>query len=382
MKGLIERGREQGFLTYHEVNDHLPKEIVDPDQIEDVVNTINAMGIKVFETAPDTDSLLLSDTDVDEDAAEEAAAALAVDNEFGRTTDPVRMYMREMGTVDLLTREGEIKIAKRIEDGLKQVQLALIDFPLVSKTLVQRYMVALEQEEFKPSDLLIGFTDIPEEPEQKTVDTINPPPNKDEDSHEEEIDPKAIDPEEVKERFNKFAKIVIKLIRFKVSDQNNPKVLDLKNTLAELFLTFKLSNGMQAELSSLIKGAVRNIRQCEKDLMFICVKECKVPKREFLEQFKKHGTNNELIESLKIKIENFETAIIPFQRELTDINNKLLETASTAMLKIHDIKEINRRMSIGEAKARRAKKEMVEANLRLVISIAKKYTNRGLYFLT
>ena len=154
-------------MTYHEVNDHLPKEIVDPDQIEDVVNTINAMGIKVFETAPDTDSLLLSDTDVDEDAAEEAAAALAVDNEFGRTTDPVRMYMREMGTVDLLTREGEIKIAKRIEDGLKQVQLALIDFPLVAKTLIQRYMIALEQEEFKPSDLLIGFTDIPEDPNKK-----------------------------------------------------------------------------------------------------------------------------------------------------------------------------------------------------------------------
>ena len=382
LKGLIERGREQGFLTYHEVNDHLPKEIVDPDQIEDVVNTINAMGIKVFETAPDTDSLLLSDTDVDEDAAEEAAAALAVDNEFGRTTDPVRMYMREMGTVDLLTREGEIKIAKRIEDGLKQVQLALIDFPLVSKTLVQRYMVALEQEEFKPSDLLIGFTDIPEEPEQKTVDTINPPPNKDEDSHEGEIDPKAIDPEEVKERFNKFAKIVNKIDQIQSKgDQNNSKILDLKNTLAELFLTFKLSNGLQAELSSLIKGAVRNIRQCDKDLMFICVKECKVPKREFLEQFKKYGTNSEFIESLKMKIKNFETAIIPFQKELTAINNKLLETASTAMLTINDIKEINRRMSIGEAKARRAKKEMVEANLRLVISIAKKYTNRGLLFL-
>ena len=368
-------------MTYHEVNDHLPKEIVDPDQIEDVVNTINAMGIKVFETAPDTDSLLLSDTDVDEDAAEEAAAALAVDNEFGRTTDPVRMYMREMGTVDLLTREGEIKIAKRIEDGLKQVQLALIDFPLVAKTLIQRYMIALEQEEFKPSDLLIGFTDIPEV-EQKAVHTIDAPPNKDEDSDEEEIDSKTIDPEEVKERFNKFTKIANKIDQMQSkSDQNNSKILDLKNTLAELFLTFKLSNGMQAELSSLIKGAVRNIRQCEKDLMFICVKECKVPKREFLEQFKKHGTNNELIESLKIKIENFETAIIPFQKELTDINNKLLETASTAMLKIHDIKEINRRMSIGEAKARRAKKEMVEANLRLVISIAKKYTNRGLLFL-
>ena len=382
LKGLIERGREQGFLTYHEVNDHLPKEIVDPDQIEDVVNTINAMGIKVFETAPDTDSLLLSDTDVDEDAAEEAAAALAVDNEFGRTTDPVRMYMREMGTVDLLTREGEIKIAKRIEDGLKQVQLALIDFPLVAKTLVQRYMIALEQEEFKPSDLLIGFTDIPEEPEQKAVHTINAPPDKDEDSDEDEIDSKTLDPEEVKERFNRFAKIANKIDQMQSKgDQNNPKVLDLKNTLAELFLTFKLSNGMQAELSSLIKGAVRNIRQCEKDLMFICVKECKVSKREFLEQFKKHGINNEIIESLKIKIENFETAIIPFQRELTAINNKLLETASTAMLKINDIKEINRRMSIGEAKARRAKKEMVEANLRLVISIAKKYTNRGLLFL-
>ena len=272
MKGLIERGREQGFLTYHEVNDHLPKEIVDPDQIEDVVNTINAMGIKVFETAPDTDSLLLSDTDVDEDAAEEAAAALAVDNEFGRTTDPVRMYMREMGTVDLLTREGEIKIAKRIEDGLKQVQLALIDFPLVAKTLIQRYMIALEQEEFKPSDLLIGFTDIPEESEQKAVHTIDAPPDKDEDNDEDEIDSKTIDPEEVKERFNKFAKIANKIDQMQSkSDQNNPKVLDLKNTLAELFLTFKLSNGMQAELSSLIKGAVRNIRQCEKRLdVYMC----------------------------------------------------------------------------------------------------------------
>ena len=230
------------------------------------------MGIKVFETAPDTDSLLLSDTDVDEDAAEEAAAALAVDNEFGRTTDPVRMYMREMGTVDLLTREGEIKIAKRIEDGLKQVQLALIDFPLVSKTLVQRYMVALEQEEFKPSDLLIGFTDIPEEPEQKTVDTINPPPNKDEDSHEEEIDPKAIDPEEVKERFNKFAKIANKIDQIQSKgDQNNSKILDLKNTLAELFLTFKLSNGLQAELSSLIKGAVRKYKTMRKRLdVYMC----------------------------------------------------------------------------------------------------------------
>ena len=340
------------------------------------------MGIKVFETAPDTDSLLLSDTDVDEDAAEEAAAALAIDNEFGRTTDPVRMYMREMGTVDLLTREGEIKIAKRIEEGLKQVQLALIDFPLVAKTIVQRYMIALEQEEFKPSDLLIGFTDQLDEPEQKSVDTINAPPNKDEDSDEEEIGSKTIDPEEVKERFNKFTKLVNRIDQIQSKgDQNNPKVLELKSTLAELFLTLKLSNGMQAELGSLIKGAVRIIRQCEKELMYICVKECKVPKREFLEQFKKYGTNSELIESLKIKLENFETAIIPFQKQLATIDNKLLETASTAMLKINDIKEINRRMSIGEAKARRAKKEMVEANLRLVISIAKKYTNRGLLFL-
>ena len=381
LKELIERGREQGFLTYHEVNDHLPKEIVDPDQIEDVVNTINAMGIKVFETAPDTDSLLLSDTDVDEDAAEEAAAALAIDNEFGRTTDPVRMYMREMGTVDLLTREGEIKIAKRIEEGLKQVQLALIDFPLVSKTLVQRYMYALEQEEFKPSDLLIGFTDQQEMTNQKEVVNLNVP-NKDEENDDEEIDPKVLDPEEVKDRFNKFVKIVSKIDHIQnKSDYNNEKISSLKNGLAELFLTFKLSNALQNELIALVKAAVKNVRQCEKDLMFICVKECKVPKREFLEQFKKHGITSQLIDSLKIKDKNFETDIKPFQKELSTIDNKLLETASTALLKINDIKEINRRMSIGEAKARRAKKEMVEANLRLVISIAKKYTNRGLLFL-
>ncbi|MDC3160116.1 RNA polymerase sigma factor RpoD [Pseudomonadota bacterium] len=381
LKGLIERGREQGFLTYHEVNDHLPKEIVDPDQIEDVVNTINAMGIKVFETAPDTDSLLLSDTDVDEDAAEEAAAALAIDNEFGRTTDPVRMYMREMGTVDLLTREGEIKIAKRIEEGLKQVQLALIDFPLVSKTLVQRYMYALDQEEFKPSDLLIGFTDQQEMTNQKEVVNLNVP-NKDEENDDEEIDPKVLDPEEVKDRFNKFVKIVSKIDHIQnKSDYNNEKISSLKNSLAELFLTFKLSNALQNELIALVKAAVKNVRQCEKDLMFICVKECKVPKREFLEQFKKHGITSQLIDSLKIKDKNFETDIEPFQKELSTIDNKLLETASTALLKINDIKEINRRMSIGEAKARRAKKEMVEANLRLVISIAKKYTNRGLLFL-
>ena len=159
LKILIEKGREQGFLTYHEVNDHLPKDIVDPDQIEDIVNTINAMGITVHETAPDLDTILLSDAEVDEDAAEEAAAALAaVDNEFGRTTDPVRMYMREMGTVDLLTREGEIKIAKRIEEGLKQVQTALIEFPMVSNVLMETYTTLTQAEEFKVTEIVTGFT--------------------------------------------------------------------------------------------------------------------------------------------------------------------------------------------------------------------------------
>ncbi|MEC8148459.1 MAG: RNA polymerase sigma factor RpoD [Pseudomonadota bacterium] len=381
LKGLIEKGREQGFLTYHEINDHLPKEIVDPDQIEDVVNTINAMGIKVYETAPDTDSLLLSDTDVDEDAAEEAAAALAIDNEFGRTTDPVRMYMREMGTVDLLTREGEIVIAKRIEEGLKQVQLALIDFPLVLRTIINKYHHALEQEEFKASDLLIGFTDETEEIPKENIS--NPThSDKEETDENDEPDSKFLDPEEVKKRFDSLIKLSQKIEDLQNKDEaNSKKFLEKKQQLKELFLTLKFSNALQSELTSLVRGAVKNVRKCEKDLMFICVTGCKIPKSVFLEQFKKHGLTTELIEELKYKNSNFQSAIISFQSELDAINNRLLETASTAMLKITDIKEINRRMSIGEAKARRAKKEMVEANLRLVISIAKKYTNRGLLFL-
>ena len=182
---LIEKGREQGYLTYSDVNDHLPDDISDPDQVDEIIGMINDLGLQVHETAPDADTLMLAESeDSDDIALEQAAEALAaVENETGRTTDPVRMYMREMGTVDLLTREGEIKIAKRIEEGLKQVQLALIDFPLVSKTLVQRYINALEQEEFKPSDLLIGFTDQQEEPDQKEVVDLNVP-NKDEDSDE------------------------------------------------------------------------------------------------------------------------------------------------------------------------------------------------------
>ena len=205
LKKLIEKGREQGFLTYHEVNDHLPKDIVDPDQIEDIVNTINAMGITVHETAPDLDTILLSDAEVDEDAAEEAAAALAaVDNEFGRTTDPVRMYMREMGTVDLLTREGEIKIAKRIEEGLKQVQTALIEFPMVSRVLMETYTTLTQTEEFKVTEIVTGFTDLTE------ITIANANASNEEstgNSDDDDDDPETkLDPEEVSNRFKKLEK--------------------------------------------------------------------------------------------------------------------------------------------------------------------------------
>jgi RNA polymerase primary sigma factor len=392
LKRLIAKGKEQGFLTYHEVNDHLPDGIVDPEQIEDIINMISEMGIPVHETAPDTDTLLLNETDVDEEAAEEAAAAIAaVDTEFGRTTDPVRMYMREMGTVDLLTREGEIKIAKRIEEGLNQVLSALADFPAVSEQFLKNYDRSV-QGEIKITELISGFINPDEEPGEVREDieaalaVPEVPPGAEEESAEdgEDADPIAnqLDPEEVKLRFEDF-----RALRKKVQatttkyGRAHAKTEEARKALQVKFLEFKLLPRVSEALGDIVRSVVKDVRLHEKTIAEICVRHCQMPRKDFLEAFGEAELDSNWLKNLSRKKKPYVSALKERATEIGEAVDGLLGIGQKAGVTITEIKEINRRMSTGEAKARRAKKEMVEANLRLVISIAKKYTNRGLLFL-
>ncbi len=387
LKMLIAKGKEQGFLTYHEVNDHLPNDIVDPEQIEDIINMINDMGITVHETPPDQDAMLLNDSDVDEEAAEEAAAALAaVDNEFGRTTDPVRMYMREMGTVDLLTREGEIKIAKRIEDGLKQVLSALADFPTVSQLFLLDY-ARTETAEIKITDMISGFIDYSAEaaipqPAQPQNNSDDKDDKDDDDDEDEEEAPNPLDPEEVAERFADYAKLFKKVQNStKRNGRNHTRTETLRKDLQEKFLEFKLVPKLTDKLTEHVRVIVEEIRRQERAIMDICVKQCRMPRKDFLGHFVDAETDPKWLRSVVRQKKPYAAAIKERQEEIMMAQKRLQEIEENHDIAISSIKDINRRMSIGEAKARRAKKEMVEANLRLVISIAKKYTNRGLLFL-
>ena len=283
LKVLIAKGKEQGYLTYHEVNDHLPDDIVDPEQIEDIINMINDMGIKVHETAPDLDGVLLNDNDVDDEAAEEAAAALAaVENEFGRTTDPVRMYMREMGTVDLLTREGEIKIAKRIEDGLSQVLRALADFPAVSELFLDNYDRSAK-EEMKLTDIISGFVDI--YAEANPAPTMNDATSSS-DSDDDEEPPNPLEPEEVVERFSEYKKLYKKVVAAtKRNGRDHKRTIELRAELQEKFLEFKLAPKQTELLASQVRVAVDGVRRQEKAILDICVKDCKMPRKDFLKAF-------------------------------------------------------------------------------------------------
>jgi len=392
LKRLIAKGKEQGFLTYHEVNDHLPDDIVDPEQIEDIINMISEMGIPVHETAPDTDTLLLNETDVDEEAAEEAAAAIAaVDTEFGRTTDPVRMYMREMGTVDLLTREGEIKIAKRIEEGLNQVLSALADFPAVSEQFLKDYDRSV-QGEIKITELISGFINPDEEPGEVREDieaALAEPevvPGAEEEGAEdgEEADPTAnqLDPEEVKLRFEDFRTLTQKVQAATTKHgRAHAKTEEARKELQLKFLEFKLLPRVSEALGDIVRNVVKDIRQHEKTISEICVRHCQMPRKDFLEAFGEAELDGNWLKNLSRKKKPYVNALKERATEIGEAVDGLLGIGQKAGVTITEIKEINRRMSTGEAKARRAKKEMVEANLRLVISIAKKYTNRGLLFL-
>ena len=376
LKDLIARGKEQGFLTYAEVNDHLPNDIVDPEQIEDIVNMINDMGITVYEKAPEAEEILLSDNAVsnDDDAAEEAEAALAsVDAEFGRTTDPVRMYMREMGTVELLTRQGEIEIAKRIEDGLNQVKWHMSHFPPTIEKLLS-VADAVQAEETRLQDFVVGFID-PNAP-----DEIKPPAPKSDD--DDEVVDTGPDPEEVKARVKVIRRLFKRSLTYiEKYGLKDKKTVKLQGQIADQIMELKLAPKLFDLLVRNLRGIVSIIRSQERLIMQICVRDAGMPRKDFLTSFPKSETDLNWIDK-HIRAKRKHSSILArLKDDILRAQRKLIGVEEATRLKISEIKEINRQMSIGEAKARRAKKEMVEANLRLVISIAKKYTNRGLQFL-
>ncbi len=380
LKDLIARGKEQGYLTYAEVNDHLPNDIVDPEQIEDIVNMINDMGIMVHEKAPDAESLVLSDAAAtDDEAVEEAEAALAsVDAEFGRTTDPVRMYMREMGTVELLTRQGEIEIAKRIEDGLNQVKWHMAHFPPTVETLVAVADDVLAGET-RMQDLLVGFIDpnAPDEiksPQQKAEEA-------DEDASEEPVDT-GPDPEEVRERFKVIRRLHAKVLKA-ISEHGyrDKRTAKAQAELADQLMELKLAPKLFDVLVKDLRDVVTIIRTQERLVMRICVRDAQMPRKDFLASFPKSETDLHWVDKHIRAKRKHSSILAKLKDDILRAQRKLVTIEDETKLSIAEIKEINRQMSIGEAKARRAKKEMVEANLRLVISIAKKYTNRGLQFL-
>ena len=395
IKELINRGREQGYLTYDEVNDHLPDDISDPDQVEDIIQMINDMGIRVYEVAPDADELLMAENEnsADDIAAAEAAAALAaVETEAGRTTDPVRMYMREMGTVELLTREGEIAIAKRIEEGLRELMHALSYWPGTVETVMAEFDLIAKEERRIP-DVIAGWLDPAEDVQAATptpaviVDTTknddsDDDSDDDDDSTDEEEATSGIDPEYAKERFEELRAQLVKTLAVLEKNKRDSKAGEKAlNALGDVFKFFKLPPRQFDPIYGKVRDVLERIRKEERDIMRLCIRLSGMPRKTFVKEFPGNEVDENWIPELVKKKRDYSDALRSREAEIQRSQRKIIQIQEECGLSVAMIKEINRAMSIGEAKARRAKKEMVEANLRLVISIAKKYTNRGLQFL-
>jgi RNA polymerase primary sigma factor len=378
LKHLIIKGKEQGFLTYSEINDHLPEGMNDTDQIETVVNMINDMGIDVLDSAPDPDSLLLKTTNDEEEVVEEAEAVLtsAVESEFGRTTDPVRMYMREMGTVDLLTRQDEINLAKRIEDGIRQSIAAIATCPLVVEEVI-RLGDQLGEGKLKLPELLVGFVD-PNANDDVILPGAQPGDNRDDES----TGPVGPTEKEIKEHLDEIRAGYKSFIRARQRyGIGAPQLRKHQQKLADEMLLFRFAPRQIENLSRIMRDTIEVTRILERTVARICIQEAKVSRKHLLKKFTGRESDLFWIRSLMRGNEGSKEILRAHSDELHVLREKFEQLEKQVGLPISEIKEISRRMSIGEAKARRAKKEMVEANLRLVISIAKKYTNRGLQFL-
>ena len=411
---LIQLGKEQGYLTYAEINDQLPESVTESDQIDDIIQMLTDVGIKIFETAPDEDDIMLSDdADDDEIAVDEAAAVLAsVESEPGRTTDPVRMYMREMGTVDLLTREGEIAIAKRIEDGIRDVQHAMTFWPGTVAMLINEYHQTFEGEK-KVSDIITGFLDpeaadvipLADDEEVEIALPIIKPKVKD-DKAEDELDDEAenadeieeadgevsedadteeasgLDPEEVRLRFEELEQLFTKVKDLLAThDRDSEVVKTAMNELANCFMLFKLNSRVSDNIMDMMREVYEDVRKNERHIMKLVIRRGKMPKDEFRKTFPHNETNLDWLPNRIAGKPAFADTLERVLDEVLQYQRRIQQHEQNLGMSIDQMKVVARNMSVGEAKARRAKKEMVEANLRLVISIAKKYTNRGLQFL-
>lgn len=382
LKSLIAKGKEQGYLTYAEVNDHLPEDISDPDQVEDIIQMINDMGIQVFEQAPDADELLLAegDSSADDIAAAEAAAALAaVETEAGRTTDPVRMYMREMGTVELLTREGEIVIAKRIEEGIRELMAALAFYPGAVKSVLDDY-ARVTKKERKLADILVGYLDPVEHvpSAQQIAEQQAAKAKGEQDNSAKDNGP---DPVKARKRFNALKRQFNKTEKtIAAKGRQDAASIEEMEKLGELFKFFKFTPRIFDPLNQMARATLVDLREQEREIMNIAVRRCGMPRKEFIKSFQ--GSESDLQwGASQIRKKGYGSRLKHHKYDIQRAQRRILHIEEQTGLCVTEIKEINRRMSMGEARARRAKKEMVEANLRLVISIAKKYTNRGLQFL-
>ena len=417
MKYLILKGKEQGYLTYAEINDHLPDDIVETEMVEDVIQMINDMGIQVFDEAPDEDEILLNDDAAKEDddtATEEAMAVLsAVDANIGRTTDPVRMYMREMGSVELLSRKEEIAIAKRIERSSHFIVEAIAKFPKTTEALIEE-LEEMEEEGFKINDVITDIynpheeavipkvkkpTDVDEEEEEEDEeegnnssdddtdydednDTDDDGDDEDEDETTASFEDSGLDPVEVKLRLDKVREFYSKFVKSvdkKGLDQDDQK--DYLNQISDVLVEFKFSPRLYDKFNMQVKIAQENIRYIERRIMNICTEQCNMPRGKFIRSFIGKETDTSWIDGVIEKGENYSTLLAIYKEEIVKLQQKMQYLEKRYKLTIPEIKEINRNITVNEAKSRRAKKEMIEANLRLVISIAKKYTNRGLQFL-
>ncbi|GAD89749.1 MULTISPECIES: RNA polymerase sigma factor RpoD [Vibrio] len=395
LKALVLKGKEQGYLTYAEVNDHLPPEIVDSEQVEDIIQMINDMGIKVVENATEIDDDTINDesTEVDEDAAEAAVAALStVESEIGRTTDPVRMYMREMGTVELLTREGEIDIAKRIEDGINQVQASVAEFPGTIPYVLEQFD-KVQAEELRLTDIISGFVDPDDDGTTaptathvgselaKTDLEASDADDADDDEDEEEEDT-GIDPELALEKFTNLRNTYQNLQLVSNSEGRDSKAFKVATAkVNDVFREFRLTPKQFDHLVTQLRTSMERVRTQERLIMRQTVEYGGMPKKEFVKTFTGNESSDAWVDNVLSSTAPYKEKIRRNEEDIRRSIQKLKSIEQETSLTVQSIKDISRRMSIGEAKARRAKKEMVEANLRLVISIAKKYTNRGLQFL-